>query len=169
MMPDHHIATYLNDHLAGSVVALELVESLESAHTGKPLAKFFSELKIDLRADRQQLELVMDQLGVFASTTRKAAAWLAEKVTQLKLRLDDPGGGALRLLEALEALSVGIEGKRLFWMALAAAGRPELQGTNYDRLTERAEDQRRRVEKVRLEAARAALGTLLPTPAGPAG
>ena len=48
----------------------------------------------------------------------------------VKLRLDDPSGGALHRLEALEAVSVGIEGKRLLWRALAAAaeGTPGLPG-----------------------------------------
>ena len=59
--------------------------------------------------------------AVAESRTRKATAWLTEKVTELKLRLDDPAGGALRLLEALEAVSLGIEGKRALWRALAAA------------------------------------------------
>jgi hypothetical protein len=55
----------------------------------------------------------MARLGVPTSAPRRAAAWLAEKLTELKLRLDDPSGGALRLMETLEAVSVGIEGKRL--------------------------------------------------------
>src|SRR5438067_2160325 len=40
-MGNEHIATYLNDHLAGSVVALELLEHLEAAHDNTPLAEFF--------------------------------------------------------------------------------------------------------------------------------
>jgi len=40
-MDNEHIATYLNDHLAGSVVALELLEHLEAAHDNTPLAEFF--------------------------------------------------------------------------------------------------------------------------------
>jgi len=40
-MGNEHIATYLNDHLAGSVVALELLEHLEAAHDNTPLVEFF--------------------------------------------------------------------------------------------------------------------------------
>jgi hypothetical protein len=158
-MADEHIATYLNDHLAGSIVALELMEHLEAAHADTPLESFFAELRADVLADRKELEALMNRLGIDASRTRKATAWLTEKITELKLRLDDPAGGALRLLEALEALSLGIEGKRAMCLALAAASevRPELKVVDYERMKRRAEEQRQRVEEVRLQAAKAAL------------
>ncbi|HSF43371.1 MAG TPA: hypothetical protein VLT87_26460, partial [Thermoanaerobaculia bacterium] len=65
----------------------------------------------------------------------------------------------LHLLEALDALSLGIEGKKILWRALAAAAEdaPALQGVDYEGLTRRAEEQRRRVEALRLDAARRAL------------
>jgi hypothetical protein len=158
-MAGQHAATYLNDHLAGSVAALELLEHLERAHAGTPVASFAAGLRADILADRQQLEALMTRLEVAASRPRKAAAWLAEKATELKLGLDDAAGGPLRLLEVCDAVSVGIEGKRLLWRALAAAAEaaPRLRGTDYARLEQRADEQRGRVEAVRLEAARAAL------------
>ena len=51
-MPDQHIATYLRDHLAGSVVAVELLEHLEGAHAGTDLAAFFARLRGDITADQ---------------------------------------------------------------------------------------------------------------------
>ena len=36
-MADKHIAIYLNDHVEGSVAALEILEQLETEHTGTPL------------------------------------------------------------------------------------------------------------------------------------
>lgn len=158
-MADAHIATYLNDHLAGSVVALELLEHLEAAHAGTPLESFLAELRADIAADRGELESLMNRLGIAESRTRKASAWLAEKITELKLRIDDPAGGELRLFESLEALSLGIEGKHSLWLALAAAAAdaPGLKVLDYDRLAQRAVEQRRRVETLRLETARKAL------------
>jgi hypothetical protein len=160
-MAEPYLATYLNDHLAGSEGALELLEHLERAHAGTPLAHFAAELWADIVADRRELEALMTRLQVAVSRPRKAAAWLSEKVTELKLRLDDPPGGALRQLEVLEAVSLGIEGKRLLWRSLgvAAEGTPDLGGTDYGRRERRAEEQRRCVETVRLGAARAALGS----------
>jgi hypothetical protein len=51
----------------------------------------------------------------------------------------------LRQLEIWEALSLGIEGKRLLWRSLAARAEatPDLQGTDYGLLQQRADEQRR--------------------------
>ncbi len=159
-MSEKHLGTYLNDHLAGSVVALELLGHLEGAYAGAAVRPFLAELKADIVVDRQELEGLLARLGIASSPSRKAAAWLTEKVSELKLRLDDPAAGALRLLEGLEALSLGIEGKRGMWLALSAAGQDNLrlQGLDYVCLEQRSAGQRRRVESVRLHAAKAALG-----------
>src|ERR1043166_4845214 len=158
-MAHEHLATYLNDHLAGSVVALELLEHLEAVHSEDPLRDYFRELRADIAADRDELEALMKALNIDQSRTRKASAWLAEKFTELKLRFDDPKAGALLLLEWLEALSLGIEGKRGLWKALAATSQttPSLQTADYDRLQQRAQQQRDRVEELRIKTALTAL------------
>jgi hypothetical protein len=162
-MAKEHVATYLNDHLAGSVVAIELLEQLEAAHAGTPLAEFFTMLRADISADRQELQSIMDRLDIDESRPRKASAWLTEKFTEIKLRLDDPTGGDLRLFESLEVLSLGIEGKRSLWLALSAVAKdsPALRLVDYERLIQRAEEQRSRVETKRLDTAKTAL-TLAP-------
>ena len=160
-MAARNLATYLNDHLAGSTVALDLLEHLERSHAGTPEARFAAELRAEIAADRRELEGVMSRLQIGESRPRKATAWLSEKMTELKLRMDDPADGALRRLEVFDAVSVGIEGKRLLWRALGAAAEtmPELRGTDYGRLERRAEEQRHSLETLRLEAAKAALGS----------
>jgi len=107
----------------------------------------------------------MNRAGVGPSRTREAAAWLTEKVADLKMRIDDSGDGALRLLESLEALAIGIDGKHALWIALAAAAEhvPALTGVDYERLIKRAEAQRRTVEVQRLSAVQAALGPAPPS------
>lgn len=154
-MADKDIATYLNDHLAGSIVALELLEHLEATHADDSLKTFFAGLRSDIAADRGELETLMARLQISESRTRKATAWLTEKLTEMKLRFDDPGGGDLLLFESLEALSLGIEGKRSLWIVLAACAKqsPALSIMEYERLIERATDQRDRVEKLRLQVA----------------
>jgi hypothetical protein len=158
-MANDHLATYLNDHLSGSVVAVELMENLESVYAGSPIAAFVAELRAEIEADVQELKDIMSRLEISESRTRKASAWLTEKFTELKLRVDDPMHGNLRLFESLEALSLGIEGKKSLWLALIAAAEvtPGLRLTDYERLKQRAEEQRSRVEVKRLEAAKAAL------------
>jgi hypothetical protein len=158
-MTSQYLATYLNDHLAGAMGLLELLAYLDSAQAGTDGEQFVAELRADVKADREELETLMRRLRIVKSQPRQAAAWLAEKVAELKLRVDDPANGALRLLAALEAVVIGIEGKRAMWRALAAAAAdaPKLQGLDYDRLIQRAEAQRLQVETVRLEVARIAL------------
>lgn len=158
-MANDHIETYLNDHLAGSVVAVELLENLEAVYSGKPIAEFIANLRAEIEADRQELENLMDHLEISQSRTRKVSAWITEKFTELKLRLDDPSRGDLRLFESLEALSLGIEGKRCLWLALSAAAEisPQLRSLDYQRLQQRAEEQRRGVEEKRIQLAKDAL------------
>jgi hypothetical protein len=158
-MANEHIATYLNDHLAGSVVAVELMEDLEAAYAERPIASFIAGLRVEVEADVEELKRIMSSLEISESRTRKASAWLTEKFTELKLRLDDPTHGDLRLFESLEALSLGIEGKKSLWLALSAAAEdsPGLHIAEYEHLKQRAEDQRRRVEERRLETAKSAL------------
>jgi hypothetical protein len=163
-MAHEHLATYLNDHLAGSVVALELLDHLEATQSDSGLIAFFRQLRADIAADRDELERLMESLHISQSRTRRASAWMAEKMTELKLRFDDPQAGALFLFESLEALSLGIEGKRSLWTALIAAAEksPPLQIIDYERLKQRAEEQRARVEKVRINTATEALSYLGP-------
>jgi hypothetical protein len=159
-MTNELIATYLNDHLAGSVVALELLEFLERTYPDPGVTTVLAEVRADVAVDREQLELLMARLDIARSRSRRATAWLVEKLNELKLRLDDREGRTLRLLEGVEAVAIGIDGKRALWRALAVTADvlPALRGPDYDRLVQRAADQRARIEAVRLDAARAAFG-----------
>lgn len=147
-----HLATYLNDHLAGAAAALELLEHLERTHPD--LAPFLATLRRDIEDDRRELETLMARVGATPGTARRAAAWVAEKFARLKLSVDDLAGDKLRLLESLEAVAIGIHGKASLWRALRVV--PAARGPDYDRLVARADEQRERVEAVRLGAARGA-------------
>src|SRR5215217_9596643 len=71
--------SYLNDHLAGSVSALELIAHWAHLHKDKPLGVFFSQIDTEIRADQNVLRNLMHALGVEESTVRQAGAWAAEK------------------------------------------------------------------------------------------
>lgn len=159
-MASGHLSTYLNDHLAGSGVALELLDNLAAVFGESDLGRLAMELRPEVAADREELERLMETLGAPRHATRQAMAWMSEKMTQLKLRVDDPRSGDFRAMESLEALSLGIEGKRSLWIALsaAAANEPALGRMDFDRLIRRAEGQRVRVEEMRVLKARSALG-----------
>ena len=155
-MSQEDLTIYLNDHLAGSVGALELVDHLIDTYKGKPLEQFFKDLRGEIDADQSTLENLIETLGKKESTMRKAGAWVAEKLSRAKIRLSDSQEGQMGLLHALESLVLGITGKRGLWTALAAAADtvPQLRALDYTRLQKRAAEQCDRVEAKRLEVAR---------------
>ncbi len=153
------IETYLKDHYAGGIGALELIEHSMETHAGTPLAAFFAELQGDIKADHEQLHKLMTALGFADSDTRNAGAWLAEKFSRAKLGFSGGDGTDLRLLQTLESLTLGITGKRLLWRALHAVRRSSaaLQQMDFEYLEQRAIEQSNRVEIKRLETAHAVL------------
>jgi len=159
-MANTHLAIYLNDHLAGSKGALELLSHLEDAHASTPVGAALTQLHTEIDVDRRELEHLMQHLHVTVSIPRTVSGWLGEKFAYVKLQLDDKSNGSMRLFEGLEVLALGIQGKRGLWRSLAVVSEkvPELQGFDYDHLIQRAEEQRDRVEGMRLDAATEALG-----------
>jgi hypothetical protein len=151
------LGDYLNDHLAGSVGALELLDRMIEASEGKPLERFLRDLRDDVAYDQGQLQELMQKLGVSESTTRKAGAWIAEKLTRPKIDLGEGSTEDVGVFLALEALVLGITGKRSLWRALQAASKtvPALARLDYSGLEKRSIDQCERVEARRLEMARA--------------
>ena len=159
-MSREHLATYLNDHLAGSLIAVQILEHLESEATD--LIQDLGALKAEIEADRRQLKELLDRLGISESRVRKVTSWITEQVTEAKFEADDESRGTLRRLERLESLALGIDGKSALWQALKAAAElaPELRQMDYEQLVQRAQQQRSRVEMLRVQAARVALPPL---------
>ena len=144
--------TYLNDHLAGSVAAIELLEKVIEHHSEDRFGKIFRDWRSDIQADQETLRNLIRKLDAEESAIRKAGAWVAEKFSRIKIGdLDDSAS----LLQALEALALGITGKRLLWRSLGTIAQnfAPLQGT---KLEKRAQDQFEQVETSRLEMAREA-------------
>ena len=82
-----NLTIYLNDHLAGSVAALELVDRLIETYKGKPLEQFFKDLRSEIDADQGELQDLIEKLGEKESPVRKAGLWVAEKFSCAKIRL----------------------------------------------------------------------------------
>jgi hypothetical protein len=151
-----HLNEYLNDHLAGSVSALELLDRLIDVYQGELLERFFQEVRDEIEADQETLKELIAKFGEKESAVRKAGAWIAEKLSRAKIQLSETREGELGLFLALEGLALGITGKQSLWRALAAASdtAPHLCGPDYARLEKRAVEQHDRVEAKRLEVAR---------------
>ena len=132
------LSSYLNDHLAGSVGALELLDRLVDTYKGKPLERFFADLRHEIDADQETLKALLANLGEKESTVRKAGAWVMEKFSRGKIQLSEKGEAELGLFLALEGLALGIHGKRSLWRALAVVSEtePRLRGPGLRRAGE---------------------------------
>ena len=154
-MSSHALTTYLNDHLAGSVAAVELLDRLIENAEMADVRDVLTGLRVEIGDDQRTLEGVLHQMGGETSALRSLGGWLAEKAGHLKLLIDDQERGTLERLEALELLMLGIHGKRALWRALAAVQSqlPGLRTIDFGRLEKRADDQHAQVERLRLESA----------------
>jgi hypothetical protein len=148
------LGTYLNDHLAGSRSAIDLVEAMQKQYAGEPLGAFAGELRERIREDQDFLRELAERVGDGSSALKEMAAWMAEKVSRLKLSHTDADG--LGTFEALEFLALGIQGKLALWRALSAVSAfdERLQGADFEQLAARAESQHDDVEEWRMRFAR---------------
>ena len=101
-------------------------------------------------------------LGGSPDTIKRSAALGAERISSLRMWLPmiGPGSRESARLEEIEVLSLGIEGKRLMWAALAqlSSADERLSGFSVPDLKRRARSQRDRLERFRLRLAMEALG-----------
>ena len=150
--------SYLNDHLAGSISALELIAHWVEVHKGEPVGGFFVETEREIKADQDTLRDVMRTLGIEESRVRQAGAWAAEKIGRARLIIAGDEPGSLGFVLTLEGLIMGVTGKKLMWRALAAAKLPRLNSYEFEELQRRAEQQVERIEAERISAVRQAFG-----------
>jgi hypothetical protein len=150
------LGIYLNDHLAGSVVGVELARRSASENEGTELGSFLATLVKEIEADRDALMGVMDDFGIAKDPIKRAGAWVVEKAGRLKPNGQLRGYSPLSPLVELEGLALGITGKLALWKSLrmVADQEPLLNAASLERLADRAKEQQVQVEERRLEAAR---------------
>jgi len=155
MADTQSLDVYLNDHLAGSAAAVELVERIRDNNEGTPLAAHMEGLLRDIEADRDTLSGVMKALGVTRSTPKQVAGKVLETLSRLRLNERVTGNADVTRLMELETLSLGIEGKLALWRSLGqvSTSQPTLAEFDLPVLADRAVKQRAGVEPFRLEAA----------------
>ena len=150
-----YLPIYLNDHLAGSVVAVQLARRLERENRGSEYHAPLQRLAREINDDRRSLQDLMKRLGVRGDPVKLLASVAGEKLGRFKLNGELTRYSPLSRLEELELLSLGVEGKLALWRALRANVDADV---DYDALIQRATAQRRRLERLRVKAAAEALG-----------
>jgi hypothetical protein len=149
---------YLNDHLAGATLGLELARRALSKNRDTPFEPVLETLANEIDEDRAALRDIMRRLEVGEDPLKKITAFAAEKVGRFKLNGSWLSYSPLSRLVEFEALLLGVSGKLALWRALQELDEPRLADVGFAELAQRAEAQRDAIEAQRLEAARIALG-----------
>jgi hypothetical protein len=152
------LVTYLGDHLGGSAHAIELLKTMRDHYETDPLGQFAGELLTQVEADRDVLRDLAQRFTGQSSDMKELAGRITEMIGRLKMSHSFTNG--LGTFEALEFLELGIHGKWALWRALAVAAEtePRLQGTDFERLIDRAAAQQAQVEQRRIALARTIFG-----------
>lgn len=152
------LAIYLNDHLAGSLAAINFMEELAELECGRPLEEKLRTLRAEVEEEQQMLRELLAKIDAGESRVKQAAAWLTERVSMGKFALAARSHPALATLQGLESIVLGLEGKLSLYRALAEIEQrdPRLSGYPFLALEARTIIQQSMVEHERLAAARAA-------------
>ncbi|SCK45484.1 hypothetical protein [Streptomyces sp. WMMB 322] len=150
------LAIYLNDHLFGATLGSELARRVAKQHAMSAAGATLVRLADEIAQDRATLLLIMRDLGVPVRRYKMGAGWLLEKAGRTKTNGFLVRRAPLSSVIELENLRLGVEGKRLMWLALRAMGGPQssvLDDEQLSRLLDRAQEQSATLEELRLRAA----------------
>ena len=158
--PRRLLRIYLNDHLMGATVGVQLARRCLRNNDGTPLGDFLRQLAEEVAEDRADLLRIMAALQLPVRGAKVALATVGERVGRLKLNGRLRGYSDLSRLWELEGLSAAVDLKHGLWRTLQAvpAAAPPDGVVDLDRLIERATAQREALETHRLAAARRAFG-----------
>lgn len=153
------LGIYLNDHLAGATVGVELARRLRSSNRDDPeLGVPLREICAEIETDRETLRRTMERLVIRRGCLKPAAAWTGEKLGRLKPNGRLRGYSPLSRVVELEMLAIGIVGKARMWRALEPTLGDSVDGLDFGAFAERADRQRARVEELHRIATRRAFG-----------
>jgi hypothetical protein len=156
MSTSDHLGTYLNDHLGGANAGVQMARQLCEGIAGEPGAAALGPIASEIEEDMETLRGLMASLGVTRHPIKEAVGRAAETAHRLGVATLRTGSPALTRMLQAESLALGVEGKLRLWQALTAVvpAFPKLAAADLPALAERARDQLRRLETVRLDAAR---------------
>jgi hypothetical protein len=148
------LATYVNDHLGGAQIAVQVLEAMQGQHEEQRFRDLAKALLPEIQADDETLRSISAAIESSPSVVKQAGGWLLEKATRLKL--GHTGSLDFSLFESLEMLELGILGKLCLWKALqvAASKDERLRAYDFKELIRRANQQGDQVELERLTLAK---------------
>jgi hypothetical protein len=148
-MDEKSFAGYLNDHLGGSEAALKITERLVEQHAEDEVGAYMRTLRTEIEEGRAAIRTVLRLLDEGESVLTRSVGAVGGML--MWLRDAAPIGPAPTLLEDLEALAIGVWGKRLLWGTVARATiyDPRLAVLDADRLAAQAEAEERELLRLR--------------------
>ncbi len=142
-------ASYLNDHLGGSEVALKITERLIEEHGDDEVGAYMRGLRGEIEEGQRAIKSALDLLDQDESMLSRSVGIVGGLLTWV--RDANPVGSTPTLLEDLEALAIGVWGKRLLWgtLARAAVYDPRFRALDIDHLTAQADAEERDLLRLR--------------------
>ena len=130
------LGDYLREHLSGSDAAIHVVDRLRHAHDRADERVLFARLFEEFQEERQVVRALVTQLGESPFSVKRIAGKVTGSIVETIVRTHDDD---LSLFRALEALSIGVQGKRCLWRSLqsldsaaARAGLSQLRRAGVD-------------------------------------
>jgi predicted DNA-binding ribbon-helix-helix protein len=153
------LAIYIQDHLAGATLGVQLARRAASQNAGTVLGEKLGSVQNEIEQDRATLQSIMVALDISADRFKNTVAWAGEKAGRLKLNGRLTSYSPLSRVVELEGLIAGINGKRALWRSLRdlAEDDPRLQAAQLDELIARADRQLRALWSAHADASREAL------------
>ena len=148
-MDEKGFAGYLNDHLGGSEAALKITERLAEQHGEDEIGTYMRTLRAEIEEGQAAIRTALDLLDEGESVLTRSVGVVGGML--MWLRDAAPIGSAPTLLEDLEALAIGVWGKRLLWGTVARATDhdPRFAVLDADRLAAQAEAEERELLRLR--------------------
>ena len=157
------LIAYLRDHLGGADMAIRVVHRLGSTNRGTEDGPLFRRLSKEFEEDHSVVRTLLTHLGASGRSIKRAAGFASGAV------LSVPAGGEpgdLALLRTLEALAIGVQGKRCMWRALQSLriGPSTVDGMDFVELEAKAVRQWEAIEECRRALVERTLSTTDPHP-----
>ena len=140
------LIAYLRDHLSGSDMAIRVVRRLDSSRRDTEDRRLAHRLATEFEEERSVVRTLLARLGASGRSIKRAAGF----GSGMLLSVTAGGGpGDLSLLQTLEGLAIGVQGKRCMWRALQDLRLSTVHGMSFVELEAKAVRQWEAIEERR--------------------
>jgi UDP-glucose 4-epimerase len=112
------MSLYLSDHLTGATAGVNRIERMAADFVDTPVYSELATLADAIRANRELLRNIIDDLGFARRPYRQAAAWAAERVGRLKFNGRVIERSPMTMLLETELMRSGVQGQVGLWETL---------------------------------------------------